>query len=159
MNNAFTDSLPPIPEDLWPKLLPEPRETNLADDAWPLTLIQLGEILVRSVQREMETCGEYAARAELAPTKERSLQLTIHAHMRADAAARLLLTYEEAYPQAMAAGAQSLPTPAQLKIEATSSYRIARREEELNQVLLQAVKGDLPPDYQIEPQVPVNEVP
>jgi hypothetical protein len=140
-------SLPPAPDNLWPKVTLFKTKTRLfSDEDLPVSLEDLGHVLARCIHREMQGSGECAARAEMAAPEPPLLRLELrfYARVRAEAAARLLAVYQEVYEELASLGSPTLPSPVLVKEEATTSYRLGLHEERLNQLLLQALKGELP---------------
>ena len=151
-DNPF-DSLPPAPDDLWPKVSAQvPPHSIWGKENYPVRLLNMGEILGRAVHSEMQTAGEYAGKATVAPAdllpsqlKVRRSELTFHSRWRAESAARLLHFYQAVYAEATQNDAPTiLPSPAQLKEAATKSYRMGLRDEISVQQQIQALKGEQP---------------
>jgi hypothetical protein len=129
--NPF-ESLPPAPDDLWPKVsaLNPSVPSQLISEAFPAPLSQVTGILGRAVHLEMQSSGEYAAKAVMPPLNlrpheahVRGIELRFHGRLHAETAARLLHSYGIIHPEVLRQGPSSLPTPAQLKESATRTYR------------------------------------
>ena len=134
--NPF-ESLPPAPDDLWPKVSStNPSTQALASEAFPASLADMAGILDRGIHREMQSSGECAARAVMPPANLpshqahlRGVELRFQARLHAESAAHLLHFYEELHTEAVRQRPVSLPSPAQVKDAATRTYRIAIRDE------------------------------
>jgi hypothetical protein len=153
MNDNPFESLPPVPDDLWPKVPPlNAMDRPLGDENFPVSLPDMAGILGRGVHLEMESAGEYAAKAAITPSdlppdrvKLRGVELRFHSRLRAESAARLLNLYQAVYKEAaQQPGTAPLPAPAQLKEAATKSYQTGFRDEMSVQRQIQALKGEQP---------------
>ena len=152
MNDNPFESLPPVPDDLWPRVPPlKPLDHPLGDESFPASLSDMVGILGRAVHLEMGNAGEYAARAavipsDMSPTRARlrGIELRFHSRLRAESAARLLHLYQAVHTKEKLHGTFILPTPAQLKEAATRSYQIGFRDEMSVQRQIQTLKGEQP---------------
>lgn len=150
-HNAF-DSLPPAPDDLWPKVSSgSPLAQSLASEAFPASLLQVAGILGRAVQLEMQSAGEHAGQAVMTPATLplhqahlRRVELRFYSRLGTESAARLLQSYEKVHAQIVRDGPSSLPTPAQLKEAATRTYRKALRDEVALQIEINTLKAKQP---------------
>ena len=150
--NPF-ESLPPAPDDLWPKVSAVNLfgQSQLLSEAFPAPLSQVAGILGRAVHLEMQSSGEYAAKAVMPPLNLRpheahlrGVELRFHGRLHAETAARLLHSYGIIHPQLLRQGPSPLPTPAQLKEAATRTYRMAIRDELTLQHQIEALKVEKP---------------
>jgi hypothetical protein len=149
MNDNPFESLPPVPDDLWPKVPPlKPTDRPLMEENFPVSLEEMAGILGRGVHLEMQSSGEYAVKAAVTPAdlspeqvKLRRVELKFHSRMRAESAAKLLHLYQAVHEESTQLGA-TLPSPAQLKEAATKSYQTGYRDEMSVQRQIQALKGE-----------------
>jgi hypothetical protein len=152
MNDHPFDSLPPAPPDLWPKASATiPSVPMLASEALPASLSDVVGVLGRAVHQEMQSSGEYAAKATVAPgslrpheAHLRGVELRFHSRLHAESAARLLHFYDALHGEVTQQGPSSLPSAAQLKDAATRTYRRAFRDEAALQQEIQVLKGEQP---------------
>jgi hypothetical protein len=150
-DNPF-DLLPPAPDDLWPQVSSlKPARLSLATEAFPAPLSDVAEILGRAVHLEMQSSGEYAAKAAMPPVNLplyqahlRGVELRFHARRHAESAARLLHLYGAIHAETDRQKPSSLPAPTQLKEAATRTYRMAVRDEIALQYQIRVLKGEQP---------------
>jgi hypothetical protein len=152
MNDHPFESLPPAPDNLWPKISPRsPSNQSLLSEMLPASLLDVAGVVGRAVHLEMQSSGEYAAKAAM-PTGRlrpheihlRRVELQFHSRLHAESAARLLNFYQVVHDQALGQGAASLPTPGQLKEAATRTYRMGLRDELALQHQIQVLKVEKP---------------
>jgi hypothetical protein len=138
MNDHAFESLPPAPDDLWPKVAaPNPSvQSQLQSEVFPAPLAEAAGILGRAVHLEMQAAGEYAAKTVMPPPSMRphevhlrAAELRFHHRLHTESAARLLRIYSFVHADVVYRGSSSIPTPAQLKAAATRTYRMAVRDE------------------------------
>jgi len=149
--NAF-DSLPPAPDDLWPRISSvTPSAESLVSQVFPASLPEAAGILGRAVHMEMQSSGEYAAKAAMPPANMRPhelhlrrVELRFHSHLHAEGASRLLNSYAVVRSQVAKREPCSLPSPDDLRMAATRTYRMAVRDELAVQQQIRALKGELP---------------
>jgi hypothetical protein len=123
-------SLPPIPNDLWPQVIPAigkrlpGRMLVLEIPAFSENLLL--SVLCRAVYHEMRWAGEWAA--QIGQTSKRDFpsarELSRHS---AENAARLLTIYTAIYPRAQYQS-ENDPAPDGLKAGASRSYQIHLRD-------------------------------
>lgn len=149
--DAF-DSLPPAPDDLWPKVSSgSPLAQSLASEVFPASLQHVAGILGRAVQSEMHNAGIFAAQAVMAPADMplyqvhlRGVELRFYSRLGTESAARLLRSYETVHAQLLRDGPSPFPTPRQLKEAATRTYRKALRDETALQTEINTLKTQQP---------------
>jgi len=149
--NAF-DSLPPAPDDLWPKVSSgSPLAQSLASEVFPASLQHAAGILGRAVQSEMYNAGIFAAQAVMTPADMplyqvhlRGAEMRFYSRLSTESAARLLHSYEKVHAQILRDGPSSLPTARQLKESATRTYRKSLRDETALQTEINTLKANQP---------------
>ena len=126
----MASSLPPIPADLWPKVIlvtgKRPPGRMLTLEIPGLSERPLLSALSRAVHQEMRAAGEWAARIGTTPKKEFPSEQEFFRH-RAEEAARLLAIYTALHGSAQYISSFD-PTPAALKAEASRSYQLGLRD-------------------------------
>jgi hypothetical protein len=149
--NPF-ESLPPAPDDLWPKVSSShPSTEALASERFPTSLADMAGILDRRIHREMQSSGECAAKAVMPPANLpprqshlHGVEQRFHARFHAESAARLLHFYTVLHTEAVRQRPVSLPSPSQLKDAATRTYQIAVRDELTLQHQIEVLKVENP---------------
>jgi hypothetical protein len=153
MNDHPFESLPPAPDDLWPKAPGKNPsvQSQLLSEVFPAPLANVAGTLGRAVHQEIQSTGEYAAKAVMAPSNRRpheahlrGVELRFHSRLHAETAAQLLHSYGVVHGEVTRKGAFSLPSPAQLKAAATRTYRTALRDEISLQQQIQVLKTEQP---------------
>lgn len=123
-------SLPPISDDLWPKVSPvivAPKPGGrVALEIPALTENLLLPVLCRAVHHEMRWAGQWAAGIGVATKREFPSEEALSRHS-AENAARLLAIYAALYTAYACQGSLN-PTPAELKAAASRSYQIHLRD-------------------------------
>jgi hypothetical protein len=132
MNDHPVESLPPAPDDLWPKVLavtgkrPAGRMVTLEIPGFSER--PLLSALSRAIHLEMRAAGEWAARLDSASAKDLPWFREYSRHG-AEEAARLLAIYAALHGCASYLGALDL-SPEALKASASRSYAAALRHEQ-----------------------------
>jgi hypothetical protein len=148
-------SLPPIPADLWPKVISVTGK-RLPGRMLTLEIPGLSEgpllsALSRTIHQEMRAAGEWAARIDPTAKKEFPSEQEFSRH-RAEEAARLLAIYSALHGSAQYVGSLDR-NPESLKAAASRSYQLGLRD-----VREQEKKNDspvLPPlSHPLNPNLP-----
>ena len=128
-------SLPPVPADLWPKVIPvtgqRPPGRMLTLEVPGLSERPLLSALSRAIHQEMRAAGEWAARIGSTPKKEFPSEQDFFRHS-AEEAARLLAIYTALHGSAHYVSSFD-PTPQDLKATASRSYQMGWRDARQSQ--------------------------
>jgi len=128
-------SLPPVPPDLWPKLIPvtgqRPPGRMLTLEVPGLSERPLLSALSRAIHQEMRAAGEWAARIGSTPKKEFPSEQDFFLH-RAEEAARLLAIYTALHGSAHYVSLFD-PNPESVKAAASRSYQLGWRDARRSQ--------------------------
>jgi hypothetical protein len=128
-------SLPPVPTDLWPKVIPvtgkRPPGRMLTLEIPGLSERPLLSALSRAIHQEMRAAGEWAARIGSSAKKEFPSEQDFSRH-RAEEAARLLAIYTALHASAHYVSSFD-PTPEGMKAATSRSYQLALRDARRSQ--------------------------
>lgn len=131
--SSSADPLPPAPGDLW-TAYPRLRWTNPAERLadFPLALPEMAEMISRAIHLEMHGAGHAAGYVDRFPLESRSGpsrgELEAYSRTRAATASRLLAYYNLVYAELLPQGPGTVPGPGPVMEEATTSYRVGRRD-------------------------------
>lgn len=126
--------LPPIPPDLWPKVIPV-TSSRSSDQMLMLEIPGLSEnplltALSQAIHLEMRAAGEWAARSELPSSKDFPSPQEF-SRRRAENAARLLAIYRGLHASTQDSSPCDL-IPETLKASASRSYQVGLLDERAN---------------------------